>query len=89
MYICNECGAVFDEPAVEREVHFWIDGSPVEEFSACPECGDTDFTEAFECDGCGEYCSLFSDIAYIDEKGDKYCTASCALLSHGIRRLNR
>ena len=54
MYICNECGAVFDEPAVEREVHFWIDGSPLEEFSVCPECGDTDFTEAFECDGCGE-----------------------------------
>lgn len=87
MYICNDCGAVFDEPAVEREVHFWIDGSPAEEFSVCPECGDTDFTEAFECDGCGEYCSFFSDTAYIDEKGDKFCTASCALGAHGIIKL--
>ena len=89
MYICNECGVVFEEPDVERDVHYWLDGCPAEEHLICPSCGENSFSEALECEGCGCYFSSESDNAYIDEKGDKYCTASCALLSHGIRRLHR
>lgn len=89
MYICNECGAEFESPSIEREIYYRLDSLPVEEHLVCPICGENSFSEALECEGCGCYFSAESDTAYIDEKGDKYCTASCALLSHGIRRLNR
>ena len=87
MYICNECGAVFEAPAVEREVHYWLDGQPAEEFAVCPDCGGTAISEAFECDGCGEYCAVDADKACIDDRGDRFCSERCALGAHGIRRL--
>ena len=54
MYICNVCGVLFEEPSKIGEVHYELDEKAVEYFSCCPNCGDTDFVEAVQCDYCGE-----------------------------------
>ena len=53
MYICNECGVLFDEPARYGEIHHELDNKAIEYFSCCPNCGDTFFEEALRCDYCG------------------------------------
>lgn len=57
MYICRECGEVFNEPAVQRETHDWLDGSPSEEWAVCPNCSSSDYSEAVQCGECGVYFS--------------------------------
>lgn len=47
MYICKNCGAVFEEPIKGFE----------EEKDSCPICGDWDFVEAKKCRACGEPCT--------------------------------
>lgn len=44
MFICENCGAVFEEPIKGFE----------EEKDRCPNCGDWGFTEAKKCRVCGE-----------------------------------
>jgi DNA-directed RNA polymerase subunit RPC12/RpoP len=51
IYICLECGHVFDEPEIVLEIHDELPEHPVERFCACPDCGDGGFEEA-------QYCSL-------------------------------
>ena len=58
MYICNNCGAIFDEPNTVIETH-GLDCPPYEHIPVCPECEDTDFVEAQECERCGE---LFAEL---------------------------
>ena len=54
-YYCNTCGAEFDEPKKERELHTELDeGNRWEEFYVCPECGEMDFVEMETCDCCRE-----------------------------------
>ena len=56
-YMCNECGALFDEPKKRRENHTEIaqDGTiPFEEFYVCPVCGSDWFSDAEYCQICGE-----------------------------------
>ena len=55
MYICNNCEAVFETPAVHEEQHPYGMTYATEYWSVCPHCGDTDFDEAKKCDRCGEY----------------------------------
>ena len=58
MYICKDCGAVFEEPNVWRD-----DPSPAGvalpsgyyEYWECPKCGSEDIDEAKQCEVCGEY----------------------------------
>ena len=58
MFICKECGAVFEEPNVTYD-----DPSPsgvalasgAYEYDYCPECGGEDIEVADECASCGEY----------------------------------
>lgn len=58
MYICKECGEVFNEPAVEYD-----DPSPYGvglpsghyTYSYCPKCNCDDIDEASVCVSCGEY----------------------------------
>lgn len=58
MYICKECGKVFEEPVV-----MYDDPSPsgislsagAYEYHACPYCESDDVGEAVECPCCGEY----------------------------------
>ena len=50
MFRCEDCEAIFDEPAVERELigEYW--GTPAyENFVCCPKCG-SDFIEGVEDD---------------------------------------
>lgn len=60
MFICNDCGNVFEEP----EYFTWtetlcvLDGRPYREDCAepiCPDCGTTNFEEAYACENCGEW----------------------------------
>jgi len=46
MFICENCGAVFEEPIKGYE----------EEKDRCPNCGDWGFREAKKCIVCGEPC---------------------------------
>lgn len=48
MYICNNCGAVFDEFAVTTERM----GEGVESWAVCPYCGEPGFTSADLCPVC-------------------------------------
>ena len=77
MYICKECGGVFDEYAEDREVHDELDGAPYESFAVCPYCSGTGFEDAEECEQCGEYFAM--ENGYIDEDGMRFCSADCAL----------
>ena len=45
MYICADCGSVFDDPKVI--------GTDVDRGECCPDCGSYDFDEAVECEECG------------------------------------
>lgn len=53
MFICYECLNVFDEPKIWVEKH-GLYTPPYEHYSGCPYCGGA-FTEAHECDSCGEW----------------------------------
>lgn len=56
MFVCLDCGAEFEEPAVYYEDHGEYFGAPAREaFGACPCCGSTDYDEARRCDRCGEW----------------------------------
>lgn len=57
MFICLECGTIFEEPKKYTETH-GLDSPPYEEFYGCPECGGG-FHETFKCDGCGEWIDDF------------------------------
>lgn len=54
MFICNECGYVFDEPATFSEHHPYGSGTATETFACCPSCKGP-FDEAVKCSSCGEY----------------------------------
>lgn len=53
MYICNNCGILFETPTQYTETH-GIETPPYEVWNGCPECGGS-YTKTFECDVCGEY----------------------------------
>ena len=61
MYICNECGEVFDDYEVLKQQHPYGDTYAVEEIAVCPHCGDTGFETAKECSMCGEYVAELFD----------------------------
>lgn len=73
MFICNECGEIFDEPKIVRETH-GLDCPPYEEIAVCPCCEDTDFCEAKKCERCGEYFAELDeglcDVCYGDMYGE-------------------
>lgn len=68
MYICKDCGALFEEPAV-----WYDDPSPAGvglpsgsyEYCECPECGSDDFEEANECPRCD--CHYLGDKILCDD----------------------
>ena len=62
MFVCNNCGEVFDEPATYEECvgEYW--GQPAyETWAVCPSCKDEDFTEYDEYERC------WAESAYDDQ----------------------
>ena len=55
MFICDDCGEVFEEPAAYYESREFWGASCQEAFGACPNCGSTDYDVAMRCDRCGEW----------------------------------
>ena len=54
MYICENCGEVFDEPKTIYETH-GLPCPPYEAWSACPNCESTNISDAKQCSHCGEW----------------------------------
>lgn len=50
MYLCFNCGHVFDEPEIRHPVRL----DEYSELRLCPHCGRSDLTAAEICDLCGE-----------------------------------
>jgi hypothetical protein len=61
MYICENCGEVFEEFGTYYEHHPYGNGYATEEWSCCPYCKDTDIVEAHECECCGEHFATLTD----------------------------
>lgn len=55
MFICENCGEVFEECKVVEEHHPYGMTYATEYWSVCPHCGEMDFVEAKKCSRCGEY----------------------------------
>lgn len=67
MYMCRECGRVFEAPETVKESRGGgTYGTYYEEFGVCPHCASDDIAEAYQCEGCGEW---FEE----DEIQDFYC----------------
>lgn len=54
MYICENCGEIFDEPLYVEE-RPCSDFPETETWSYCPNCRDDDYEEAVKCKICGKY----------------------------------
>lgn len=68
MFICLDCGCVFDEPKHWIETH-GLDSLPYEEWDGCPSCGGA-YAETYKCDGCNDWlCGTYVEV----ENGNKYC----------------
>lgn len=72
LYICLECGHVFDEPARWEERHGLgpFEG-PGEQWSGCPCCRGG-YDEAQQCDCCGEWFAA-SEMTINDEGNMRLC----------------
>ena len=78
MYICLECGEVFEEPKRYTEnCGYGASNDPYDyHYSGCPVCGGN-YDEAIECDMCGEWCSR-EKAEYINVDGDEMlCCEKC------------
>ena len=64
MWMCQECGRVFETPDTVPDVPLEHFGHPCrEEFDECGGCGSTDIGEAVMCDECAQWV----DRRYADE----------------------
>lgn len=68
MYVCVDCGTVFEEARYYVETH-GLETPPYETWYGCPKCGGY-YIEAFKCDCCGEW--ITGQYAITDD-GYSYC----------------
>lgn len=68
LFVCLECGKIFEQPVDYVEKH-GLDTPPYEEFSGSPCCAGA-YTEAHKCDCCGEW--IVSSYVKIND-GERYC----------------
>ena len=61
MYICNECGLVFENYETYEEHHPYGMTSATETWAVCPHCGEAGFEEAKECSRCGNFVAELTD----------------------------
>ena len=70
MFLCTECGAIFETPKYYRDYHGECFGYPAyEEYEAFPCCGGA-FAETYECDCCGKW--ITGEYAELAD-GSRYC----------------
>ena len=69
MFVCIECGRVFEVPNKWTE-HHGLDTEPYEHWFGCPTCGGA-YTEAYECNCCGEW---ITDNYIKTDNGARYCS---------------
>ena len=71
MYICVNCGELFEFPMIYYEQH-GFESPPYEEIYGCPFCG-SDYYHTQKCTDCGEYidggfvktsCGVFCEDCY-------------------------
>jgi hypothetical protein len=53
MFVCLDCGRIFENPKHYRDSH-GFDYGPYEQWDGCPSCGGA-YAEAYECDECGRW----------------------------------
>ena len=70
MYICKDCGTLFNTPVEYTEKH-GLDSPPYETWYGCPECSGA-YTNTFECDVCNKY--IIGEYAKVTN-GMKICDA--------------
>lgn len=68
MYICLDCGNIFENTRKYVETH-GLDSPPYEELYGCPLCGGS-YVETYKCDVCGKY---VEDEYITTDKGDIIC----------------
>ena len=68
MFVCIDCGEVFEESKHWQERH-GLDTPPYEEWTGCPQCGGS-YTIAYRCDDCGEW--ITDEYIKIDDA--RYCS---------------
>ena len=69
MFVCLECGNLFEEPEHWEETH-GLSTPPYEQWSGCPRCRNG-YVETFRCNCCDEW---IIDDTYIKTEDDKrYC----------------
>lgn len=65
MFVCNDCGEMFDEP-IERTDDLGLPDEVrhgyVERYGVCPFCESEDFDEAKKCDICGEEGKMYTGV---------------------------
>jgi hypothetical protein len=54
MFICLDCGEIFEEPGTFSQRHPYGEGYATETLACCPYCGSS-FAEAEQCTVCGEW----------------------------------
>ena len=68
MWICLDCGRVFEETKHYTETH-GLSAPPYEEYDACPRCGGA-YATAFRCDCCDKW---ITDTYVKTKAGERYC----------------
>lgn len=53
MWLCIDCGHIFEEP-LRWEERYGFDYGPFEKFSGCPKCGES-YVKAYKCDECNKW----------------------------------
>lgn len=53
MYLCLDCGKLFETPTHYTEAH-GLDAPPYETWMGCPVCGGA-YVETMRCEQCGEW----------------------------------
>lgn len=67
MFLCQDCGAIFDAPNQWQETH-GLEHAPFEHFSGCPICAGA-YCFTYQCDKCGQW--ITDDYIKIDTQ--RYC----------------
>jgi formylmethanofuran dehydrogenase subunit E len=75
MYLCVDCGKLFEEPKDYFETHGFM-SRPYETWSGCPHCGGA-YVETIRCDVCGKW--ITGEYVELND-GDKICDECYTLM---------